>query len=110
MKLQNNQNDQDSDFDRGVILESRSKVKKPSMYNVLLLNDDYTPMEFVIYVLQTIFKKSYEEAKKVMLLVHNEGKGICGIYSLDIAETKANQVIEFSRINQHPLECKVQKQ
>ena len=67
-------------------------------------------MEFVIYVLQTIFKKKYEDAKKIMLTVHNEGKGICGIYSLDIAETKANQVIEFSRINQHPLECKVQKQ
>ena len=83
---------------------------KPPMYEVCLLNDDYTPMEFVIYVLQTIFKKSYEEAKKIMLLVHNEGKGICGIYPLDIAETKANQVIEFSRINQHPLECKVQRQ
>ena len=94
----------------GVITKEKSKAKKPDMYAVVLINDDYTPMEFVIYVLQTIFKKSYEEAKKVMLLVHNEGKGICGIYSLDIAETKAKQVIEFSRINQHPLECKVQKQ
>tara|TARA_B100000242_G_scaffold246335_1_gene186987 strand:- start:30 stop:356 length:327 start_codon:yes stop_codon:yes gene_type:complete len=94
----------------GVITKEKSLVKKPDMYAVILINDDYTPMEFVIYVLQTIFKKNYEEAKKVMLLVHNEGKGICGIYSLDIAESKANQVIEFSRINQHPLECKVQKQ
>ena len=94
----------------GVITKEKPEVKKPSMYAVVLINDDYTPMEFVIYVLQTIFKKSYEEAKKIMLLVHNEGKGICGIYSLDIAETKANQVIEFSRVNQHPLECKVQKQ
>ena len=93
-----------------LLQEGKSVVKPPNYYKVLLLNDDYTPMEFVIYVLQTIFKKSYEEAKKVMLLVHNEGKGICGIYSLDIAETKANQVIEFSRVNQHPLECKVQKQ
>ena len=98
------------DVDGGLALDKRTKTKKPSLYRVLMLNDDYTPMEFVIYVLQTIFKKDYEEAKKVMLLVHNEGKGICGIYSLDIAETKANQVIEFSRINQHPLECKVQKQ
>ena len=80
------------------------------MFAVLLINDDYTPMEFVIYILQSIFKKSYEEAKTIMLEVHNKGKGVCGIYSLDIAETKANQVIEFSRINQHPLECKVQKQ
>ena len=93
----------------GVITKEKPEVKKPNMYAVVLINDDYTPMEFVIYVLQTIFKKSYEEAKKIMLLVHNEGKGICGIYSLDIAETKANQVIEFSRVNQHPLECKVQK-
>jgi ATP-dependent Clp protease adaptor protein ClpS len=94
----------------GVITKEKPEVKKPNMYAVVLINDDYTPMEFVIYVLQTIFKKSYEEAKKIMLLVHNEGKGICGVYSLDIAETKANQVVEFSRVNQHPLECKVQKQ
>ena len=94
----------------GVITKEKPEVKKPNMYAVVLMNDDYTPMEFVIYVLQTIFKKSYEEAKKIMLMVHNEGKGICGVYSLDIAETKANQVIEFSRVNQHPLECKVQKQ
>ena len=96
--------------DLGVITKEKPKVKKPDLYAVVLINDDYTPMEFVIYVLQTIFKKNYEDAKKIMLLVHNEGKGICGIYPLDIAETKANQVIEFSRINQHPLECKVQKQ
>ena len=98
------------DDDLGVITKEKAKLKKPNMYAVILINDDYTPMEFVIYVLQTIFKKNYDEAKKVMLLVHNEGKGICGVYSLDIAETKANQVVEFSRINQHPLECKVEKQ
>ena len=105
-------NNKDNIYDNelGVITKEKVKTKKPDMYAVVLINDDYTPMEFVIYVLQTIFKKSYEDAKKVMLLVHNEGKGICGIYSLDIAETKANQVIEFSRINQHPLECKIQKQ
>ena len=80
------------------------------MYAVIMLNDDYTPMEFVIYVLQSVFKKNYEDAKKIMLTIHNEGKGICGIFPLDIAETKANQVVEFARINQHPLECKVQKQ
>ena len=75
--------------DLGVITKEKPKVKKPEMYAVVLINDDYTPMEFVIYILQTIFKKSYEDAKKVMLLVHNEGKGICGVFPLDIAETKA---------------------
>ena len=99
-----------SDNDVGVITKEKNRLKKPDMYSVVLINDDYTPMEFVIYVLQTIFKKTYEEAKKIMLLVHTQGKGICGVYPLDIAETKANQVIEFSRINQHPLECKVQRQ
>ena len=98
------------DDDLGVITKVKPKLKKPNMYAVVLINDDYTPMEFVIYVLQTIFKKNYDEAKQVMLLVHNEGKGICGVFPLDIAETKANQVVEFSRINQHPLECKVEKQ
>ncbi len=103
-------NNFDNQRDIGVITKEKVKVKKPSMYAVVLINDDYTPMEFVIYVLQTIFKKTYEDAKKIMLLVHTKGKGICGVYTLDIAETKASQVIEFSRINQHPLECKVQKQ
>ena len=103
----NRNNDEDK---YGLLTKEKVKTKKPNMYAVVLINDDYTPMEFVIYVLQTIFKKDYEEAKQVMLMVHNKGKGICGIYSLDIAESKANQVVEFARINQHPLECKVQKQ
>ena len=94
----------------GILIKEKAKVQTPKMYTVVLLNDDYTPMEFVIYILQSIFKKNYEEAKNIMLLVHNEGKGICGIFPLDIAESRANQVIEFARINQHPLECKVQKQ
>ena len=98
------------DNDNNLLIKEKVKVQKPSMYAVIMLNDDYTPMEFVIYVLQSVFKKNYDDAKKIMLTIHNEGKGICGVYSLDIAETKANQVIEFSRINQHPLECKVQKQ
>ena len=111
MKLEEiNVNNKSENPHKGVLLDTKPKTKKPSMFKVMLLNDDYTPMEFVIYVLQTIFKKNYDEAKKVMLLVHNEGKGICGVFPLDIAETKANQVVEFSRINQHPLECKVEKQ
>ncbi|MBF96620.1 MAG: ATP-dependent Clp protease adapter protein ClpS [Alphaproteobacteria bacterium MarineAlpha9_Bin4] len=96
--------------DNNLLTKEKVKLKKPNMYAVVMLNDDYTPMEFVIYVLQSIFKKNYEDAKKIMLLIHNEGKGICGVFPLDIAETKANQVVEFARINQHPLECKVQKQ
>ncbi len=96
--------------DNNLLTKEKVKLKKPEMYAVVMLNDDYTPMEFVIYVLQSIFKKNYEDAKRIMLLIHNEGKGICGVFPLDIAETKANQVVEFARINQHPLECKVQKQ
>ena len=94
----------------GLLVKEKTKLQTPRMYSVVLLNDDYTPMEFVIYILQSIFKKDYNEAKEIMLLVHNEGKGICGTFALDIAESKASQVIEFARINQHPLECKVQKQ
>ena len=104
--MSNKFNNEDTDL----LVKNEKKLKKPSMYSVVLINDDYTPMEFVIYVLQTVFRKEYNEAKRIMLLVHNEGKGICGVFPLDIAETKANQVIEFARINQHPLECKVQKQ
>ena len=98
--------------DLGIKTEPKEKLKlkEPEKYDVVFLNDDVTPMEFVIYVLQSIFKKNYEDAKRIMLLIHNEGKGICGVFPLDIAETKANQVVEFARINQHPLECKVQKQ
>ena len=96
--------------ENNLLTKEKVKLKKPSMYAVIMLNDDYTPMEFVIYVLQSVFKKNYEDAKTIMLTIHNEGKGICGVFPLDIAETKANQVIEFARINQHPLECKVEKQ
>ena len=98
------------DNENNLLTKEKVKLKKPSMYAVIMLNDDYTPMEFVIYVLQSVFKKNYEDAKTIMLTIHNEGKGICGVFPLDIAETKANQVIEFARINQHPLECKVEKQ
>ena len=96
--------------ENNLLTKEKVKLQKPSMYEVVMLNDDYTPMEFVIYVLQSIFKKNYEDAKTIMLTIHNEGKGICGVFPLDIAETKANQVVEFARINQHHLECKVQRQ
>ena len=75
--------------ENNLLTKEKTRLKKPDMYAVIMLNDDYTPMEFVIYVLQSVFKKNYEDAKRIMLLIHNEGKGICGVFPLDIAETKA---------------------
>ena len=95
--------------DQGVITKVRKSLKKPNMFAVLLINDDYTPMEFVIYILQNIFNKSYEESKNIMLHVHQKGIGVCGLYPFDIAESKANQVIEQARANEHPLQCKIKK-
>lgn len=85
------------------------KLSRPSKYQVLILNDDYTPMDFVVVVLQQFFAMSYPQAVKVMLDVHTHGKAICGIYTRDIAETKVAQVNEFARLNEHPLLCKMEK-
>ena len=93
----------------GVVTKSRAKTKKPSMYKVLMLNDDYTPMEFVVLVLQRFFKMSIEDATRVMLHVHQRGVGICGIFSYEVAETKVSQVIDYARENQHPLQCTLEK-
>ncbi len=87
------------------ISESKSKEKIPPMYKILLLNDDFTPMEFVIEVLKMFFSMDQEQATRIMLKVHTEGVGVCGIYTSDIASTKVSQVTEFSRKNQHPLRC-----
>ena len=90
----------------GVLLETqKSRVKPPPLYKVVLLNDDYTPMDFVVAVLQTIFLMSREQATQVMLKVHREGMGVCGVYPKDIAATKVEQVIAFSRKHEHPLQC-----
>lgn len=94
----------------GVATATKPKTKKPSMYKVLLLNDDYTPMEFVVHVLERFFFKSREEATEIMLSVHRRGIGICGVYTYDIAETKVTQVMEFSRKHQHPLQCTMEKE
>ena len=83
------------------------KIKKPRMYKVLLNNDDFTPMEFVVHVLESFFSMDRAKATKVMMQVHNEGKGLCGIFTKDIAETKVEQVNEFSRKNEHPLLCTI---
>ena len=88
-----------------VLKPSEAKVKPPPMYKVVLLNDDYTPMDFVVSVLQTFFTMSREQATQIMLKVHREGMGVCGVYPKDIAATKVEQVIAFSRKHEHPLQC-----
>jgi ATP-dependent Clp protease adaptor protein ClpS len=94
----------------GIVTKTRPKTKKPSLYKVLLLNDDYTPMEFVVHILEKIFGKTREEAVDVMLHVHRHGVGVCGIFTFEVAETKVAQVIEFSRRHQHPLQCTMEKE
>ena len=93
----------------GVIEKVKPKTKKPSMYKVIMLNDDYTPMEFVVHVLERFFSKTREEATKIMLHVHQQGVGICGVFSYEIAETKVMQVMDCARQNQHPLQCTIEK-
>ncbi|MCH7542605.1 MAG: ATP-dependent Clp protease adapter ClpS [Proteobacteria bacterium] len=93
----------------GVITKVKPRTKKPAMYKVVLLNDDYTPMEFVVVVLERFFGKSQEEATQIMLHVHRRGIGICGVYPYEIAETKVTQVIDFARENEHPLQCMLEK-
>ena len=94
----------------GIVTKTRPKVKKPSLYKVLLLNDEYTPMEFVVHILEKFFSKSREDAVEVMLHVHRHGVGICGVFTYEVAETKVAQVIEFSRRHQHPLQCTMEKE
>jgi ATP-dependent Clp protease adaptor protein ClpS len=94
----------------GLITKTRPKTKKPSLYKVLILNDDYTPMEFVVHILEKIFNKNREDAVQVMLHVHRHGVGICGVFTFEVAETKVAQVIEFSRRHQHPLQCTMEKE
>lgn len=103
--------DGDGDNDRGtsVIARTKPKTKRPSLYRVLLLNDDYTPMEFVIHVLQRFFQKDPEAATRIMLHVHNHGVGECGVYTYEVAETKVTQVMDFARQHQHPLQCVMEK-
>lgn len=92
-----------------VITRTKKKTKKPSLYRVLLLNDDYTPMEFVVHVLERFFQKDRDAATQIMLHVHNHGVGECGVFTYEVAETKVTQVMDFSRQNQHPLQCVMEK-
>ncbi|MCB1213854.1 MAG: ATP-dependent Clp protease adapter ClpS [Deltaproteobacteria bacterium] len=99
-------NDSPSRIPEGdTLTQVKPKLKKPPLYRVSLLNDDYTTMEFVIQVLQKFFQKSFEEATQIMLQVHHKGQAACGFYPFEIAETKVNQVISFSRTHEHPLQC-----
>ena len=92
-----------------IVTKTRPKTKRPSLYRVLLLNDDYTPMEFVVHVLEKFFQKGREEATMVMLHVHQHGVGECGVYTYEVAETKVTQVMDFARKHQHPLQCVMEK-
>jgi ATP-dependent Clp protease adaptor protein ClpS len=93
----------------GVVTRTRPETRKPSLYKVLLLNDDYTPMEFVVHVLQRFFRMSIEDATRVMLHVHQRGVGVCGIFTYEVAETKVTQVMDFAKQHQHPLQCTLEK-
>ena len=94
----------------GVATKTRTRTAKPALYRVLMLNDDYTPMEFVVLTLQRFFKMTIEDATRVMLHVHQRGVGVCGIFTYEVAETKVNQVIDFAREHQHPLQCTMEKE
>ncbi len=107
--------DHDKDGDEGngqtgLAIKSRPRTKKPSMFKVLLMNDDYTPMEFVVQVLEQFFNKSREEATRIMLHVHQRGVGLCGVFTHEIAETKVMQVMDYAKRSQHPLQCIMEKE
>jgi ATP-dependent Clp protease adaptor protein ClpS len=100
----------DEDTRGGIVTKPEQKTKRPHLYKVLLLNDDYTPMDFVVYVLERFFNKPHEEANRIMWHVHQKGVGICGVYTYEVAETKVAQVMNFARQHQHPLQCTMEKE
>jgi ATP-dependent Clp protease adaptor protein ClpS len=102
--------DGEDDALTGVRSKTLTRTKKPSLYRVLILNDDYTPMEFVVYVLERFFNKSRDEATQIMLHVHQNGVGVCGIFTYEVAETKVAQVLDLARRNEHPLQCTMEKE
>jgi ATP-dependent Clp protease adaptor protein ClpS len=101
--------DDDNRSGTAVITKPKTRTKRPNLYRVLLLNDDYTPMEFVVHVLERFFNKSREDATRIMLHVHQNGVGECGVYTYEVAETKVTQVMDFARKHQHPLQCVMEK-
>ena len=110
MKLNDeNDNNINNDLDKGVLLDTKPKTKKPSMYNVLLLNDDYTPMEFVVLVLESVFNKKQEEATQIMLHVHKNGVGVCGVFTHEVAETKVAAVHDLASQYEYPLKASMEE-
>jgi ATP-dependent Clp protease adaptor protein ClpS len=105
-----NENGDDGDMRGGIVTKTEPKTKRPSLYKVLLLNDDYTPMDFVVYILERFFNKPTDEAHRIMMHVHQKGVGVCGVYTYEVAETKVAQVMNFSRQHQHPLQCTMEKE
>ncbi|MBL95550.1 MAG: ATP-dependent Clp protease adapter ClpS [Magnetovibrio sp.] len=101
--------DSQNDAALGLAVKTKERTKKPSMYKVLMLNDDYTPMEFVIYVLESFFNKSTDEATRIMLHVHQRGIGLCGVFTYEVAETKVSQTMDLARKHDHPLQCTIEK-
>nr|WP_321458496.1 ATP-dependent Clp protease adapter ClpS [uncultured Cohaesibacter sp.] len=99
----------DEDEELGVSIKSKPKTKRPNMYRVLLLNDDFTPMEFVVHILEAFFNKGREDATRIMLHVHHHGVGECGVFTYEVAETKVSQVMDFAHQHQHPLQCIMEK-
>jgi ATP-dependent Clp protease adaptor protein ClpS len=93
-----------------VLTRTQAQTKKPSMYRVLLLNDDFTPMEFVVHILEKFFGKNKQEATEIMMHVHRRGVGICGTYTYEVAETKVSLVMDYARKNEHPLQCTMEKE
>jgi ATP-dependent Clp protease adaptor protein ClpS len=111
LKMSNDKDEDDNnDGGTGVSTQLRSRTKKPSLYKVLLLNDDFTPMEFVIVVLERFFNKRQEDATDIMLHVHQNGVGLCGVFTYEVAETKVTHVMDFARQHQHPLQCTMEKE
>ena len=102
--------DNEGDGDVGIAVKTRARTKRPPLYKVLLLNDDYTPMEFVVHVLERFFNRGREEATRIMLHVHRNGVGICGVYTYEVAETKVAAVTEFAQRHQHPLKCTMERE
>ena len=99
----------DDDGDTSILVQTKPKTKRPPLYKVLLLNDDYTPMEFVVYILEQFFNRSREQATRIMLHVHQKGVGLCGVYTYEVAETKVAQVLDLAKRHEHPLQCVMEK-
>lgn len=97
-------------YEDGLAVKVKVRTKKPSMYKVMLLNDDFTPMEFVVYVLERVFRKTHDEATDIMLKVHQDGVAVAGIYTYEIAETKVDQTMTLARQNEHPLQCTMERE